>query len=545
MIEKRSGIIPAGIIILLFAFLIPAACASPQVNEIQEPDSEILESEVVEATAPPQEIEVVAASDIEALVEALTFSSQIPTETPNGINSSYAELGVFAWQEFVAVNWPAMPRDGSPAPGQSPYVRGMPAQDALGATGPDGVVVWETYKHKSEIYPGNLTTTQTACAYQPPATNPLNQLPPFDSTVCYGYSDNNLKSGQNNPSFTLFNNLDESNEIGLADMWYTPNGMPVLFEAKANQIVYDYVRENGLQDEPTRSTATGATANMLKGTPVPSGDLTISFPDNSILVKATWRMYDPTIDGDNLDRYHSAEAIYYTGSEFGPKEYHNATFLLIGLHIIQKTPGVPTFTFATFEHVDNEQDGYLLQNKNVPANPAGLLNVIRQHPIPDEIQTLNQMVQEMLRAEFGDDVVWANYQLIGIQAMPTSEPTTNVPPQQYYLANFVTESNCALQYFSGFQSGGGLPVPTPDVYQPDGSGGYTTFIAGGCLGCHGVAQTNGADFSFTLSNAPNRRPDPADPLPALTPQPQDCSNIVGIDPEQPQPLPTPTSSGGS
>ena len=148
--------------------------------------------------------------------------------------------------------------------------------------------------------------------------------------------------------------------------------------------------------------------------------------------------------------------------------------LLIGLHIIQKTPQVQTFTFATFEHVNNEKNGFQFNNIiPTPGDgyiPRGLRTAIRQHSIPAELQAFNTAVQNQLKAQFGNDIVWANYQLVGIQVKPTNRPTdanSNSPAfQQYFLANLATRIKQRAAIFPGSKKSksGRIPAAGWDKY---------------------------------------------------------------------------------
>ena len=72
----------------------------------------------------------------------------------------------------------------------------------------------------------------------------------------------------------------------------------------------------------------------------------------------------------------------------------------------------------------------------------------------------------------------------------------------------MVETNYTLQQFQGRSStsadGSGAPtavpatgVPPPNVIAPP-TGAVQGFNMGGCMGCHGNAQSKGFDFSFIL-----------------------------------------------
>ena len=59
------------------------------------------------------------------------------------------EASVFAWQQFIAHTWPAKPQTGEIGS------RGEPDRSRrYGEKGATGQVVWETYRHKAEVFPG-------------------------------------------------------------------------------------------------------------------------------------------------------------------------------------------------------------------------------------------------------------------------------------------------------------------------------------------------------------------------------------------------------
>ena len=85
--------------------------------------------------------------------------------------------------------------------------------------------------------------------------------------------------------------------------------------------------------------------------------------------------------------------------------------------------------------------------------------------------------------------IWQNYRLTGVQGHPTNDSTSF----NYFLANYVIESDTALADFKG----GG--IGTPQDGKPNILSNGQRLTMGGCKGCHGVAQTKlGTDFSFLL-----------------------------------------------
>jgi hypothetical protein len=441
------------------------------------------------------------------------FTSVMPADIKNPADS--VEAAAFAWKEFVALTWPAKP---NPTPKMSGFYRGQPDNNSKnGATGSGGTVVWETFYHRAELYPGYYGQ---------------HTLPNPDTIPVYIYH-SVITPASGSVNQNLFNNLDETSEISLAHMYYTPllaknNGANagIFYEAKGNDIIYDYTRKKGYNNLSTRKPALDSAIALITNKSTPPDSATFSLPNGSAEIKATWRHYDAA--ADNLNNFHWTKGIYYTKDKNGGLVANNDTFLLQSLHIIQKTPNVPTFTFATFEHVTLEKTGFRFINTNPrtdtsaglprPLPDSGVITAERQFPIPNYINNYNTAAQAQIRAQFGSSNVWANYQLIGVQAVVQNDPGGVVPAQQFFLSNFATETNNALQFFQGGLAGPFTNVPNPDaahVFVLDkNTKKYVAYTSGGCLGCHGSqGQYQGGDFSVIAATGNFFVPDVPSPYP--------------------------------
>ncbi|MCW3110169.1 MAG: putative lipoprotein precursor, partial [Segetibacter sp.] len=130
------------------------------------------------------------------------------------------QLVEFAWEEFLALNWKSSFNSNSlrdyPDTTWSYYTDSAP-YPALN--------VWETYAHRSELRPWNNTMLK------------------FDTPPHYSFGVNPVAIG--NASFTLFDNLDENNEIGSCNMYAHVNlygtKHQVLYQAKVNRDEYEYI----------------------------------------------------------------------------------------------------------------------------------------------------------------------------------------------------------------------------------------------------------------------------------------------------------------
>jgi hypothetical protein len=295
----------------------------------------------------------------QAPIPTVTVGPVVPSDITGGApNAQLAQAATFAWQEFIALNWAAVDQTGMPNT-RGTADTGCVFDDPACAARPR---VWETFRSKLEIFPGN---------YQPPngyaATAPDYG---YDAAPAYNYNTNVAPcDGQPTPVPTAWINLDESDQITVDSMFAGVGPRIVLgnsdpqmirFLAKANRTEYDYVATNKwwtfVSGTAVNMTKTFIAANDADPTPAPAGvpATTVSLPYGTIEMKAGWRILT---DKERLSgRFHTATARYY---EFvhssGTTSYcwRQATYGLVALHVIQKTPTAPYFVYATFEQADN------------------------------------------------------------------------------------------------------------------------------------------------------------------------------------------------
>jgi hypothetical protein len=106
------------------------------------------------------------------------ISPDVPHDVLSGRSASIQDLAMFAWQEFIALNWVAM----DPA---TAGMRGRPNVNAdFLSIKPDQngnfpLVVWHTYRHKNELFPAdgqtdaNFDSNMPTYKYlSPPTVNP-------------------------------------------------------------------------------------------------------------------------------------------------------------------------------------------------------------------------------------------------------------------------------------------------------------------------------------------------------------------------------------
>ena len=158
----------------------------------------------------------------------------MPHDVPTAPSASVQDLAIFAWREFIALNWVAM----DPA---TTGMRGRPANGSDVKAGflsikPDQngnfpLLVWHTYRHKNELFP----------YYKSAQTDPN-----FDSKMpTYNYNSPPPPPVQARRQSNIFNNLDETSEIGLCQM-FAHNTTRIAYEAKVNRALFDYANQNQL-----------------------------------------------------------------------------------------------------------------------------------------------------------------------------------------------------------------------------------------------------------------------------------------------------------
>ncbi|MEQ9619532.1 MAG: hypothetical protein RIG61_10205 [Deltaproteobacteria bacterium] len=456
----------------------------------------------------------------------VVVNSETPSDIPGGSqNADLREAAIFAWQEFIALNWPALSG-----------TRDTPDNNLFfGEPGFEGPLVWQTYRHKVEIYPGS--GNPPGFVNNPAQDFGYNTVPPQ-----YVYEDGEVDpcDGQAPVNSPAWVNLDEISQIGLDSMFAgaSPsqsdvNGSPQLirFLAKGNREHYVYVVDPVLSlwnhtsspsDEPYWDLVDNFTAVADgNGDPSTLPGPVIEFPDGMIEVKAAFR--ELTDAEKNSGRFYTTVVRYYEQDDSDPDKacYREAVWGLTGLHIIHKTPTAPNFIFATFEQADNllTQNGQPVEDDdgNVINQPSGAsttpelvymdgdpptLDIVgntycedigsrlyymeifgelpqggficqnyRDNPIPDVVIQVNKEAHESIEAyniENGiESSVWQHYRLTNVQWEPfditeiDDDPDSDRNISTYFLNDITIETDYALTFFTGQLSAQGPPTVFP------------------------------------------------------------------------------------
>ena len=401
-------------------------------------------------------------------------------DVKNGAASAtLQDAAIFAWQEFIALNWPALPQTGATNTRDQPDY-----SKPFGTT--TGPLVWHTFRHKAEIFPG---TGQPPGYAGSTATNYYG----YDAPPQYIYANGPIPSFASlssptptptgSPSPAPWINLDEQSEIGLDTMFAgTASNLPwprqqILFLAKANRAEYMYVAANKWWDGSAPGPATAkyiaGFANNPSGYVEPApGNTTgpgpspyVSFPNNVIEIKSAWRQL--TAKEVSSGRFYTTTVRYYNskGSQVGYIDAGNnpnqgyPVWGLVALHIIQKTPSAPYFIYATFSQADNilDSNGNCVEdeNGNLRLGPCGQQTTATPAPTaPDEpnitstpatgatpqtpqtVQHLTQEVSPVTLQTAGQRLFYSN-----TAPTPTSTPTPTPATTQGIIAVNQREHN--------------------------------------------------------------------------------------------------------
>lgn len=368
-----------------------------------------------------------------------------------------------SWLTFIALNSPA----------------------AGGTIGKDAPTIWESWKEVEDVF---LPNGATPPAWGAPPVRP-HDCPKTATSLpiirMVGKTPNVLSAV-----------VQPFNTGPLIDQ----NGQYVHFAIVMNQPMFEYIDQNTLYNQQGQTAFTGA-IEFPQGSVISGQDGTIG----ALIIKAAWKVLDPK--KDNAANFHTAKVLIYIPPQENPKikeACYAATVGLVGIHIVHRTKSDPQWTWASFEHVDNDptasevKSGTLQKhynfynvlcqscqvnqqpprpwNPNVVPFPGGYKSqIVRDTDLTPETVSLNQQFQGILKG-----TVWSHYMLISTQ-WPTdaqSKTDPNGVPAPTFLANTTMET-----YVQG------------TVPQSSSS----------CMACHGNATEavsgKASNFTYVLERA--------------------------------------------
>lgn len=428
----------------------------------------------------------------------------------NQIPEAQRLFDTFAWQAFIALNWPAT------ADGEPDKAKSMKDNTANR--------VWMSWRRNDTVFLPNGEKPK-----------------PWNSHLALAEKDHFLWR------FSKMLNERRSPENALTDFVQAftgplvdQNGVFVRYESYINKPQFDYIVEHELYNQEGQVEFIAKKGNKVQ---FPTNQTQPEKRYGSMGIKLAWKQLGPK---DIPERFFTIEAIVVSTSydkDGKPvKTQSKQTMGLAGMHMTALTQSSPNWIWTTFEHVDNVVANELefgqslkgekvrvLPNFNNPDTPTKLVNQLpppnappgdpknyttwdeskttnptqltRIIPIPPATQELNRQVQALLREQGS---VFQYYQLVGAQwpvqpGFPAFGGGAGSAPESIvfkapgrvvpvYLINTVMES-----YFqNGTQAAGPLeeddrlPVgffadnPTERV-TPDRT---KVFGTESCVGCH-------------------------------------------------------------
>jgi hypothetical protein len=242
-----------------------------------------------------------------------------------------------AWQEFIYLNWRARGR-GIPDPQASPSAFGLPVSKTGAYT-----TVWESYANPDDVF--STATARKNLTAGVARSNGLRTL----SAISKSDGDDVHLSG-----------FQQAVTLG----WLTSRYRDVTFyEEHIGNDELAYIISNRLTSIARQSycvTHGGLSLPAGTNTDVDCDGKVTNYGDHgAIEIKAAWlQLHDPA----QYSRYliSRANLVYPDG-----RIVNDAVVGLVGLHIVRKVPKAAQFSWATFEHVDNDPDA-----TPYPSSPA-------------------------------------------------------------------------------------------------------------------------------------------------------------------------------
>jgi hypothetical protein len=432
----------------------------------------------------------------------------------------------FAWQSFIALNWPAAAFDPNSF---NAITRGLPdtTQTIGGSASGDAQTVWEVYQQNSYVFALNSNGT-----LNPPAAGIQGwQTAASPPGACGGTKQNVRVLTAITKAVGQPAGLEQAFSGPLIDQ----HGYYARYEVLLNWDSLNYIVSNHLYD----STPQNIAVNFPAGSATQTG---------TIMLKAAWKILSAAEASSG--RFHTSQAFLYNppinnaggtihipASCTGP-----VTMGLVGLHIAHKTASFPQWIWATFEQIDNAPDragsppkSWSFSSQNCPgcalnqqpacphnlgsgnsqicdwqptmqhvnASLAAPTQVVRDTSISSDPPgpLINTDAQQKLR-NVNPKSVWQFYQLVDAQWPLT--PCGSVAA----CTSGQTPIQCKLGVVS---CAAAQPIPpllsntTMETYFQSLNPNPQLAAEGTCLGCHGAlsstVQGKFADFTFELENA--------------------------------------------
>jgi len=346
--------------------------------------------------------------------QALKLSHALPADVmKTGVKNSnftQADFDDFAWQVFVALNWPT--KDGK-----------VDTQQVIGQA-PQATRVWELFTDPITILKNDANNQI------------LNLSVPNGSKLLYLPKKRIEKLRGSD-----YNSSEPQNDLQAGSNWplIDQNKNFAIYEIRINDIETTYITSNRLTSH-----------KGLKDYKNP-----IVFPVGSIEVKAAWRILPDDTPKKIKQRYHVRKALIAISEEYsstGAAFQLEATVGLVGLHIAYKTKSQQKWVWATFEQADNYSVPASLGFKPTFSTGEGDQNDANRQPTPAPLRKANYLWSPTLPtagiynptqvARCPNEVELPSAVNAKWQKLLASVPGVENSPWQYYRLN-------AIQWFDG------------------------------------------------------------------------------------------------
>jgi hypothetical protein len=299
----------------------------------------------------------------------IVVSSDLPNVKIDGATGSLplSSAASYGWSAFIALHWPS-----------SPTTRGGP--DTSKTFGAPGTPVWVTMRSKVEVYPGNgsATVAPHGVTLDPATHKPTNG-------PAYGYSDapqyfyaaGQLSPCPGQPPVTApaYIVLDETTQINNNQTFagaapaVDPSGFNtkpqlIRYALKMNQPIYANVVSNQYWYSGTGSPLATAKANYVAALNAGTGqdptppfvNLAPVYPDTNpndagIEIKSAWRALNEKEAASG--RFLTTTVRSYEQPDGKTSCYREATWGLVGMHVISFSVSAPWVIWTSFEQADN------------------------------------------------------------------------------------------------------------------------------------------------------------------------------------------------
>ena len=448
-----------------------------------------------------------------------------------------AAADCYAWQMFVALNWPVDPawpgtvaRAGEPDRYADVIHWGVPEAPNRPLSRP---AVWQSFKPAADIFKpkaaspsewGVVAAMPAKCKSAQKLDLPgprLGRVLRFQSKLPVDQA-----TGRYRATGTL---VEQSSSVRqAAGGWLTDQqGKLVWYDILVSRAEFEYINDEGLYDAANQhKVANNADGDHPEGLSLPRG--VPPAPDaggpqrwpqlGAFEVKAAWRVL--TGRDELYPRYLTSIAWLQDPDTGACTE---EVVGLVGLHIIHASKTFPDFIWATFEQVDNVPGnqgetppaaGYSFNNPECDGphcepNQARLrcdakgeckalyprhepVQVTRVHPTPKALDDLNAKVVALIASQTASRSVFQYYKLVNVLWDPSPSESDPGPAAAVPL------------HFGGFASQGDLPVANTTL--------ETYAQASTCTDCHASAtiagsKTLASDFSFLFGTADTAQQD--------------------------------------